>query len=70
MMRNLPENAHFFMRDTVECVENHGADSRQQPIDQAAPLILPLDGYEALTSYFDRFMVPQSDQDTLRMAAA
>jgi phenol 2-monooxygenase len=38
--------------------------------DQYVAHILPLDGYEALTSYFDRFMVPQSDQDTLRMAAA
>ena len=38
--------------------------------DQYVAHVLPLDGYEALTSYFDRFMVPQSDQDTLRMAAA
>ncbi len=38
--------------------------------DQYVAHVLPLDRYEALTSYFDRFMVPQSDQDTLRMAAA
>ncbi len=38
--------------------------------DQYVAHVLPLDGYEALTSYFDRFMVPRSDQDTLSMAAA
>ena len=38
--------------------------------DQYVAHVLPLNGYEALASYFDRFMLPQSGRDTLRMAAA
>jgi phenol 2-monooxygenase (NADPH) len=38
--------------------------------DQYVAHVLPLDGYEALNSYFDRFMLSQSDQDTLKVAAA
>ena len=38
--------------------------------DQYVAHVLPLNGFEALTLYFDRFMLPQPDRDTLRMAAA
>jgi phenol 2-monooxygenase len=37
--------------------------------DQYVAHVLPLNGYEALTLYFARFMLPESDQDTLSMAA-
>jgi phenol 2-monooxygenase len=36
--------------------------------DQYVAHVLPLDGYEELASFFDRFMLPQSDLDTARMA--
>ena len=36
--------------------------------DQYVAHILPLDGYQQLASFFDGFMLPQSDQDTRRMA--
>jgi phenol 2-monooxygenase (NADPH) len=38
--------------------------------DQYVTHVLPLNGFEALTLYFDRFMLPQPDRDMLRMAAA
>ena len=37
--------------------------------DQYVAHVLPLNGYEALTLYFARFMVPEPDHDTLSMAA-
>src|SRR4029077_20269324 len=39
LMRNLPKNAHFFIRDAIERFQNHVADFRQQLIDQTATLI-------------------------------
>ena len=36
--------------------------------DQYVALVLPLDGYEQLASFFDGFMLPQSDQDGRWMA--
>ena len=38
--------------------------------DQYVAHVLPLNGYEQLVSFFDGFMLPQSDQDAHRMAAA
>ena len=36
--------------------------------DQYVAHVLPLDGYKQLASFFDGFMLPQSDQDARRMA--
>ena len=36
--------------------------------DQYVAHVLPLDGYEQLASFFDGFMLPQSDQDARRMS--
>jgi phenol 2-monooxygenase (NADPH) len=38
--------------------------------DQYVGHVLPLNGYEALSLYFDRFMLPQSGRDKLSTAAA
>jgi phenol 2-monooxygenase (NADPH) len=38
--------------------------------DQYVARVLPLDGYQQLAAFFDGFMLPQSDQDAHRMAAA
>jgi phenol 2-monooxygenase (NADPH) len=38
--------------------------------DQYVAHVLPLDGYRQLASFFDGFMLPQSDQNARRMAAA
>ena len=38
--------------------------------DQCVAHVLPLDGYQQLAAFFDGFMLPQSDQDAHRMAAA
>jgi phenol 2-monooxygenase (NADPH) len=38
--------------------------------DQYVAHVLPLDGYQQLAAFFDGFMLPQSDQDAHRMAAA
>jgi phenol 2-monooxygenase (NADPH) len=35
--------------------------------DQYVAHVLPLDGYKELASFFDGFMLPQSDQDARRM---
>jgi phenol 2-monooxygenase len=37
--------------------------------DQYVAHVLPLDGYKQLASFFDRFMLPQSDQDAHRTDA-
>ena len=36
--------------------------------DQYVAHVLPLDGYKQLASFFDGFMLPQSDQEARRMA--
>jgi phenol 2-monooxygenase (NADPH) len=36
--------------------------------DQYVAHVLPLDGYQRLASFFDGFMLPQSDQDAHRMS--
>jgi phenol 2-monooxygenase len=36
--------------------------------DQYVAHVLPLDGYEQLASFFDAFMLPESDQDARRMS--
>jgi phenol 2-monooxygenase len=36
--------------------------------DQYVAQVLPLDGYAQLTSYFDRFMLPQAKQSVGRAA--
>jgi phenol 2-monooxygenase len=36
--------------------------------DQYVAQVLPLDGYKQLASFFDGFMLPESDQDARRMA--
>jgi phenol 2-monooxygenase (NADPH) len=38
--------------------------------DQYVAHVLPLDGYQQFAAFFDGFMLPQSDQDAHRMAAA
>ena len=37
--------------------------------DQYVAQDLPLDGYQELASFFDGFMLPQSDQSARRMSA-
>jgi phenol 2-monooxygenase len=36
--------------------------------DQYVAHVLPLDGFQELTSYFDGFMLPQADQSAVRTA--
>ena len=36
--------------------------------DQYVGHVLPLDGFQELASYFDGFMLPQTDQSAARMA--
>jgi phenol 2-monooxygenase len=36
--------------------------------DQYVAQVLPLDGYKQLASFFDGFMLPQSDRDARQMA--